>query len=161
MAVPNAHIELAAENTHIHGAEYFLDPATTNVTITHISSEEALTPNFGRHNIVQCLLNNRILVVWLTHVYPFGFQYIQQHLSSSGGLQGKYTMVEEKRVEHVRREPAAYPPFDGWYHPNPMDLVQIHHLIHLEGQRKVFSWDSPWWVCVGDNPLPLLPVQED
>jgi hypothetical protein len=40
-----------------------------------------------------------------------------------------------------------------------MDLFQICHLINIEGQKKVFSRDSSWWICIRDNPLPLLPIQ--
>ena len=100
-AMPDTYIQAATEHTQVHGDGYFLAPATPSITIMHISADEALMLNFGRHNIVQCLLNNRILVVWLTHTYLYGVQYLCQHLAVQDSLRDEYHAVEEEWISHV------------------------------------------------------------
>jgi len=143
VAVPTAYIEAVAAFKEEHGPGHLRDPSCHDISITRISAVAALNPNFGRSSIVSCLLNNRIPVEWVTNAYPYGVQFIRQHIALGGGLQGEYQVVEDERVSRLRSEPAAYPPFDGWFHSSPSDLDCVHHLMYIEVSQKEYSRDSP------------------
>ena len=131
-AIPTAYIKAVAEHERHHGSGVLLSPSVNKIMITRISAEEAMSPNFGRENIIHCLLHNRIPVVWLTHAYPYGVQYVHQHLTAGGNYHGEYLAVDQEQVHRLQEEPVAYPPFDGWYHPTSMDLIQLCHLMHVK-----------------------------
>jgi hypothetical protein len=157
-AVPTAYITAVEEHERCNGPGYLLSPDIRTITITRISVEEALAPNFGRHDIVMNLLHNRIPVEWLTNAYPHGVQYVRQHLAANDKFHNEYLAVEHERSLRLRQEPEAYPPFSGWYHPSPMDLVRLRCLMYREEQRKEFSRASLWWVNVGDWAFPPVPT---
>jgi len=125
-----------------------------------ISASQTLSPNFGQEDIVNCLFANRIPVEWITHAYPYGVQYLRQHLALNDQYHDQYWAMEDTR-RNLQHEPGAYPPFDGWYHPSPSDLTRLCYLMNREEQQNRFSRHSRWWVRIGDEPyLPLHSHQE-
>jgi len=104
---------------------------------------------------VNCLLANRIPVEWITHAYPYGVQYLQQHLASNDRYHDQYQAVEDTR-HNLQHELGAYPPFDGLYHPSLSDLTRLRYLMNREEQQNRFSRHSRWWVRIGDEPYPPL-----
>ena len=119
---------------------------------------QALSPNFGQEDIVNCLLNNQIPVEWLAHAYPYGLQYLRQHLALNDCYHDEYQIVEDLQVS-LRQEPEAYVPFNGWYHPSPSDLTRLRYLMNHEEQENQFSRNSRWWVRIGDELYPPLSDQ--
>jgi len=161
VAVPTAYIKAVAAFKEEHGPGHLRDPSCRDISIMQISAVAALNPNFGRSSIVSCLLDNRIPVEWVTNAYPYGVQFVHQHIALGGGLQGEYQAVEDEHVSRLCSEPAAYPPFDGWFHPSPSDLDHVRHLMHIEVSQKEYSRDSPWWIGVGDLLTPPLLTEEE
>jgi len=159
--VPTAYIEAVAAFEEEHGPGHLRDPSCHDISIMRISAIAALNPNFGRSSIISCLLDNRILVEWVTNAYPYGVQFVRQHIALGGSLQGEYQVVEDECISHLYSEPVAYPPFDGWFHPSPSDLDHVHHLMHIEVSWKEYSRDSPWWIGVGDPLTPPLLTEEE
>ena len=67
--------------------------------------------------------------------------------------------MEDRRCD-LQHEPEVYPPFDGWYHPSPTDLIRLRFLMNREEQQNRYSRNSHWWVQIGDEPYPPLQVQQ-
>jgi len=118
--------------------------------------EEALSPNFGHDKVMSRLIHNRIPREWVYHAYPYGYQFLCQHLRNGDRHYDDNVRANNKRLDalETRTEPAAYPPWDGWYHPSPCDLVRIPILIQAEEQRQEFSRDSHLWVAIGEDLMP-------
>jgi len=89
-AVPTAYIEAVAERERLNGPGYLLPTLVQQITITRIRVSQTLSPNFGQADIMNCLLANRIPVEWLTHAYPYGVQYLWQHLASNDWYHDQY-----------------------------------------------------------------------
>ena len=135
VAVPASYAATAAEYKKTFGDESLLDASVRQITITQIKAEEVLAPNFGRHDMIMCLLRNQVPVEWILHAYPYSTQYIQQHLIVGGAFCDAYYAMEQEHVQLIQHEPEAYPPFNGWYHPSPTDLVRVCHLMSLEDPK--------------------------
>jgi hypothetical protein len=149
----------AAEQERLNGPGQLLPANTQQITIMRIRASQTLSPNFGQEDIINCLLDNRIPVEWITHAYPYGVQYLRQHLASNDRFHDQYRSMEDTRRD-LRHEPEAYPPFDGWYHPSPSDLVRLRYLMNREEQQGRFSRHSRWWTRIGKEPYPPLRVQQ-
>jgi len=158
-AVPTVYIEAVTEQERLNGPGYLRPTSVQQITITRIRASQTLSPNFGQADIVNCLLANRIPVEWLTHAYPYGVQYLWQHLASNDRYHDQYRSMEDMRRD-LQHEPEAYPPFDSWYHPSPMDLIHLRFLMNREEQQNRYSRNSHWWVWIGDEPYPPLQVQQ-
>ena len=75
-AVPTAYSDAVMEYKKNVGSAYLLSPATHQLLILQISTDAMLAPNFERHEIILCLINNCIPVEWMNHAYPYRVQYI-------------------------------------------------------------------------------------
>ena len=60
--------------------DVFLDPVVQTITITRFTEEEVLSPNFSHDEVMSHFIHNRILREWVYHAYPYGYQFLHQHL---------------------------------------------------------------------------------
>jgi len=115
-----------------------------------------LSLNFGHDEVMSRLIHNWIPREWVYHAYPYGYQFLCQHLRNGDWCYNDNVWANNKCLDALatRTKPAAYPPWDGWYHPSPCDLVRIPILIQSEEQQQEFRRDSHLWVAIGEDLMP-------
>ena len=65
-------------------------------------------------------IHNQILREWVAYAYYYGHHYLCQHLQSGDWYCVDNTLINDEHIDTLmtQEEPEAYPPWDGWYHPN-------------------------------------------
>ena len=140
---------------------YFVDPGAASVTITRISVNEAMAPNFGREDILHNLVVvNRIPIAWIQHGFYFGYQYLMEHLVDGNHHYEEHQAAygEMMDVLSTQGEPLAYPPWDRWYYPSGDNWEWIRALQFAEMRQNIRSRESNHWLCIGEAPIVTLVV---
>ena len=130
-----------------------LSLASAMITIMRFSTQEVISLNFSRDEVLHCLIHNRIPREWVAHAYYYSHHYLRQHLQSGDRYCIDNTLINDERIDTLmtQEEPEVYPPWDGWYHRTQHDLVRIHVLIWHEEEQRMITRDNPILIAVGEE----------
>ena len=126
------------------------------MTITRISVNEAMAPNFRREDILHNLIIvNRIPIAWIQHGFYFGYQYLMEHLVDGNRYYEEHQAAYGKMMDALstQGEPPAYPPWDRWYYPSGDDWEWIRALRFAEMRQNIQSRESNHWLRIGEAPI--------
>ena len=156
MAVPGLYDQAVNNWRATNPDQPLLSPASAMITIARFSTQEVLSPNFGRDKVLHHLIHNWIPREWVAHAYYYSHHYLHQHLQSGDRYCVDNTLINDKHIDALmtQEEPKAYPPWDGWYHPTQHDLVRIHVLIRHEEEQWMITRDNPLLIAVGEELAP-------
>ncbi|KAF8984838.1 hypothetical protein BDQ17DRAFT_1336066 [Cyathus striatus] len=113
-----------------HPGEAFTLQAGHDFSFRQIHIKEAHAPNITHVDVVESLIQNGILPLWIDYVYPYGLHYLEGHYKGTLFLHSLLDTVDTKQLFHLDEfgEPPTIPEWAGWWTPEQGDLDRIHTL---------------------------------
>jgi hypothetical protein len=106
------------------------------------------------------LISNGIPPSWVDHCYLFGLNYLNTQYKNS---QASFALdeIDNERLErlHAYETPPAISAWDGWYHPQPEELLWVRLLIvgqEAREARREIRYDhrlEEGWTLVGETGI--------
>ena len=88
-------------------------------------------PNLGLEDVINILLDNRILPSWMDHSYLYGLIYLNAHYTRNGPHQALFDKIDNERLAHLQLHsiPPPIVEWDRWRSPSEGDIARLHAIV--------------------------------